>query len=51
MQEIPDIERNGYNFTDGCGFISPDYAEKIANTLNLTFVPSAFQVSNALLHC
>ncbi|EFC46423.1 RNA dependent RNA polymerase [Naegleria gruberi] len=26
---IPDIERDGFNFTDGCGFISPDMAKKV----------------------
>jgi RNA-dependent RNA polymerase len=27
---IPDIERNGYCFTDGCGLISPDLAKNVS---------------------
>ena len=27
IEIIPDIEKNGYNFTDGCGLMSQEYAE------------------------
>ncbi len=49
-QEIPDIERNGYCFSDGCGTLSPDLAERVADCLAAAgripedFVPSAFQI-------
>ncbi|KAI3641046.1 hypothetical protein MIR68_001924 [Amoeboaphelidium protococcarum] len=42
--EIPDIERNGYNFSDGIGKISPVIAKAIANAMQLIEIPSAFQV-------
>jgi hypothetical protein len=43
---VRDIESVGgkYNFTDGCGEISPDLAKEIADFLDLEEVPSAFQV-------
>lgn len=42
---IPDIERNGFNFTDGVGKISPLMAQIIATELGLpgNTPPSAFQ--------
>jgi hypothetical protein len=46
MHEIPDITRNGYIFTDGCGDISSDFADQIAKMLDLESTPSAFQVTN-----
>ena len=32
-EKIPDIERNGFNFSDGCGLISPALAEKANHPL------------------
>jgi hypothetical protein len=43
IEEIPDIERNGYTFSDGIGIISPSLAKKIAQKLELKYTPSAFQ--------
>lgn len=40
---IPDIEHNGYCFTDGVGKISPVLAKKIADEWKVDSVPSAFQ--------
>lgn len=40
---IPDVERNGYCFTDGVGKISPILAKKIADEWKTGSVPSAFQ--------
>ena len=39
----PDIERNGYCFTDGCGYINPLLAIMAANKYNMTNV-SAIQI-------
>ena len=44
LQKVPDIERNGYCFTDGCGEISLDLAEKISEELKLDDIPSVFQI-------
>ena len=50
---VPDIERDKYNFTDGCGFISTECALIVAEKLNLQTVykdikspeiPSVFQI-------
>ena len=43
--KIPDVERNGYCFTDGVGKISPFLAQMITAELGLRFktAPSAFQ--------
>ncbi|EXX68450.1 uncharacterized protein OCT59_016035 [Rhizophagus irregularis] len=44
IEEIPDIERNGYVFSDGIGKISPLLAKKIVSKLELkNNIPSAFQ--------
>ena len=41
---IDDIERNGYNFSDGCGKISPLLAAQVAMQLKIPGdVPSVFQ--------
>ena len=40
---IPDIERNGYTFTDGVGYISPQLALYVAKKYNFSHV-SAFQI-------
>ena len=48
MVEIPDIRRNGFNFTDGVGRISPFLAHLAASELgilqNAQEVPSVFQI-------
>ena len=54
---IDDVERNGYTFTDGCGYISPGLAKKITEHLRISKkyehqeypYPSVFQVR--LLGC
>jgi RNA-dependent RNA polymerase len=46
IKEIPDITRNGYNFTDGVGKISEFLAQMIASELDLvapSSPPSVFQ--------
>jgi len=43
IQNYPDIERNGFTFSDGCGFIRPDLALQIAQSFKFTNI-SAFQV-------
>ncbi|KAI1815431.1 RNA dependent RNA polymerase-domain-containing protein [Poronia punctata] len=45
VEEIDDIERNNWCFTDGVGKISPHLAEYVAKPLRLTqkHLPSAFQ--------
>eukprot|EP00121_Abeoforma_whisleri_P009342 Awhi_evm1s8586 len=37
---IDDIERNGYNFTDGCGKISYSLAKKLKSSLDSPSIPS-----------
>ncbi|XP_033739306.1 uncharacterized protein LOC117326693 [Pecten maximus] len=44
VEFIPDIENESYCFTDGIGKISVSLAEKVAETLKLDEVPSAFQI-------
>ncbi|XP_043719156.1 RNA-dependent RNA polymerase 6-like isoform X2 [Telopea speciosissima] len=45
---FPDIERNGYVFSDGIGIISPPLAAEVAEILNLTAnPPSAYQIRYA----
>lgn len=41
--KIPDVERNGYCFTDGVGKMSPLLSEMIAKDWDLEEVPSAVQ--------
>ncbi|RUS27038.1 RNA dependent RNA polymerase-domain-containing protein [Jimgerdemannia flammicorona] len=43
IREIPDIYHNNFNFSDGVGKISLQLATKVAERLQLTSVPSAFQ--------
>ncbi|GBC02547.1 hypothetical protein RclHR1_04680008 [Rhizophagus clarus] len=43
IAEIPDIITNGYTFSDGIGKLSFSLASKIAEKLELKYVPSAFQ--------
>ena len=50
---VEDIERDNYNFTDGCGFISTECAERVTENLNIETLyegikspkfPSVFQI-------
>ncbi|TLS22562.1 uncharacterized protein PpBr36_09682 [Pyricularia pennisetigena] len=43
IKTIPDVERNGYCFTDGVGKISSLWAVVISESLKLSYIPSAFQ--------
>ena len=48
-EDIEDIERDGYIFTDGCGLISPHLARQLAQRRNIMFrnkryLPSVFQI-------
>jgi len=48
-EDIPDIERDGYIFTDGCGLIAPRLAQELARRIGITFrnmryTPSVFQI-------
>nr|GMD42830.1 RNA-dependent RNA polymerase 6 [Ipomoea batatas] len=43
--KLPEIERNGYVFSDGIGIISPDLAAKVAEKLQLSVnPPCAYQI-------
>ncbi|XP_030548273.1 RNA-dependent RNA polymerase 6-like [Rhodamnia argentea] len=45
---LPDIERNGYCFSDGIGTITPDLAREVAEKLKLELdTPSAYQIRYA----
>ena len=53
ISSVPDVERDRYNFTDGCGFISTECAKRVIETLNLEAlykgvkspeIPSVFQI-------
>jgi len=35
-QYFPDIERNGFTFSDGCGYIHPNVAQEIANKMSFS---------------
>ena len=44
---VPDITRNGYEFTEGCGRISEELAKRLAAAAHLPVQrrsPSAFQI-------
>jgi hypothetical protein len=41
---VPDVENDEYNWTDGCGELGEEIAEKIAEKLQLNSTPSVFQV-------
>ncbi|KAI8333219.1 RNA dependent RNA polymerase-domain-containing protein [Blakeslea trispora] len=43
VEMIPDIERNGFTFSDGVGRISVSLAEQVAIQMDLRSNPSAFQ--------
>lgn len=48
-EDIPDVEDDNYVFTDGCGLISPRFAQELSRRLRLTFrdkrySPSVFQI-------
>lgn len=44
---LPDVERNGYVFSDGCGRVAPEFALKVSNTLKLDHTPSLYQIRYA----
>ncbi|KAF8035867.1 hypothetical protein BT93_C1787 [Corymbia citriodora subsp. variegata] len=45
VYHLPDIERNGYCFSDGIGTITPDLARVVAEKLKLELdMPSAYQI-------
>ncbi|KAF8035864.1 hypothetical protein BT93_C1784 [Corymbia citriodora subsp. variegata] len=47
-ENFPDIERNGYCFSDGIGMITPDLAREVAEKLKLELnTPSAYQIRYA----
>ncbi|CAN0877583.1 RNA-dependent RNA polymerase 6 [Linum grandiflorum] len=47
-EELADIERNGYNFSDGIGMITPDLAQEVAVKLKLDAdPPCAYQIRYA----
>ncbi|ETV89244.1 hypothetical protein H257_00601 [Aphanomyces astaci] len=39
-----DIERHGYTFSDGVGYMSPSFAERVATFMRVGCVPSALQI-------
>ena len=43
VTEIPDIQRNGFCFTDGVGKMSPFVADLVSHELKLANTPSLFQ--------
>jgi hypothetical protein len=48
-EDIDDVERAGYNFTDGCGLIGPNAARLLSQKLaivsrNTRYHPSVFQI-------
>ncbi|XP_010254390.1 PREDICTED: RNA-dependent RNA polymerase 6-like [Nelumbo nucifera] len=46
--ELPDIERNGYVFSDGIGMLTPDLSMEVAEKLQLTAnPPCAYQIRYA----
>ena len=40
---VPDVERDGFVFTDGCGRISYKASERVREALGLAYAPSAYQ--------
>eukprot|EP01125_Pyxidicula_operculata_P015947 TRINITY_DN5443_c1_g2_i1.p1 TRINITY_DN5443_c1_g2~~TRINITY_DN5443_c1_g2_i1.p1 ORF type:complete len:1098 (-),score=176.09 TRINITY_DN5443_c1_g2_i1:84-3377(-) len=44
IETIPDVERNGYTFSDGVGRISHELAKEITTKMKLKCIPSAFQI-------
>ncbi|KAL4784135.1 RNA dependent RNA polymerase-domain-containing protein [Aspergillus varians] len=49
FEDIDDVERSGYNFTDGCGLIGPNAAKLLSQKLsiisrNARYHPSVFQI-------
>ncbi|KAJ3387719.1 ATPdependent RNA helicase [Entophlyctis sp. JEL0112] len=45
IQVSPDILRNGYNFTNGCGFIGLDAARELLQSVkDISYLPSVFQI-------
>ncbi|KAL1294551.1 hypothetical protein HN51_055332 [Arachis hypogaea] len=44
IEVIPDVEFNGYVFSDGIGKISLEFAKKVAKKCGYSSTPSAFQI-------
>ncbi|KAL1346808.1 hypothetical protein HN51_020353 [Arachis hypogaea] len=44
IEVIPDVEFNGYVFSDGIGKISREFAKKVAKKCGYSSTPSAFQI-------
>ena len=48
-EDIPDVVSKDYNFTDGCGLISEQFAKFLVKSMNIRFrnqryIPSVFQI-------
>ena len=48
-EHIPDVVRDDYNFTDGCGLIAPHFAKVLVQKLNICFrnqryLPTVYQI-------
>ncbi|KAI1813797.1 RNA-dependent RNA polymerase [Poronia punctata] len=48
-EDVPDVENDNYIFTDGCGLISPRFAQELSRRLRICFrakrySPSVFQI-------
>ena len=44
---LPDVIRNEYVFSDGCGRIAPEFALKVSKSLKLDHTPSLYQIRYA----
>ncbi|KAG0556960.1 hypothetical protein KC19_11G091000 [Ceratodon purpureus] len=44
---LPDVHRNGYIFSDGCGRIAPKFALQVSESLKLDHTPSLYQIRYA----
>ncbi|XP_024404007.1 RNA-dependent RNA polymerase 6 isoform X2 [Physcomitrium patens] len=47
VRKLPDVVRNGYIFSDGCGMIAPDFALRVSLSLKLDYTPSVYQIRYA----
>lgn len=45
--KLPEVERNGYVFSDGCGRIAPEFALQVSESLKLDHTPSVYQIRYA----
>ncbi|KAK3729805.1 hypothetical protein QZH41_013336, partial [Actinostola sp. cb2023] len=56
LEDIDDVERGGYIFTDGCGLMSEELSREIQRSHRLSHQPSVVQIryqgyKGVLLHC